>query len=183
FNEKQLATIGVDFKVKYLSLMGKRLKLAIWDTAGQERFRTLTSSYYRGAQGIVLVYDVASRESFENLEYWLEEVRKYATNRNSVKMLVANKVDEGGVVTRREGEDFAIRHSMLFIESSAKLKVGVKEIFQQLVLKILDTPDLLENTTPLGATRSTRVLSGPSQAAQTEDGDDPSSYYDRQCLC
>ncbi|KAF4739413.1 hypothetical protein FOZ63_031354, partial [Perkinsus olseni] len=75
FNEKQLATIGVDFKVKYLSLMGKRLKLAIWDTAGQERFRTLTSSYYRGAQGIVLVYDVASRESFENLEYWLEEVR------------------------------------------------------------------------------------------------------------
>ncbi|KAF4690342.1 Ras- protein Rab-18 [Perkinsus olseni] len=208
FNEKQLATIGVDFKVKYLSLMGKRLKLAIWDTAGQERFRTLTSSYYRGAQaapvvevesrtmnsiltaqlvisssGIVLVYDVASRESFENLEYWLEEVRKYATNRNSVKMLVANKVDEGGVVTRHEGEDFAIRHSMLFIESSAKLKVGVKEIFQQLVLKILDTPDLLENTTPLGATRSTRVLSGPSQAAQTEDGDDPSSYYDRQCLC
>ncbi|EER04157.1 Rab18 GTPase, putative [Perkinsus marinus ATCC 50983] len=160
FNDKQLATIGVDFKVKYLSLMGKRLKLAIWDTAGQERFRTLTSSYYRGAQGIVLVYDVTSRESFENLEYWLEEVRKYATSRSSVKMLVANKVDEvnGGDVTRREGEKFAIEHDMLFIESSAKLKVGVKEIFQQLVLKILDTPDLLQNTTPLGATRE-RYLS------------------------
>ncbi|KAF4672595.1 Ras- protein Rab-18 [Perkinsus chesapeaki] len=180
FNEKQLATIGVDFKassravlfsdlsnaevphfvilVKYLSLMGKRLKLAIWDTAGQERFRTLTSSYYRGAQGIVLVYDVTSRESFQNLEYWLEEVRKYATNRNSVKMLVANKVDEGGDITRFEGENFAMKHNMLFIESSAKLKVGVKEIFQQLVLKILDTPELLENTTPLGATREDSTI-------------------------
>lgn len=106
FDEKQLSTIGVDFKVKYLSVAGKRLKLAVWDTAGQERFRTLTSSYYRGAQGIILVHDVTQKDTFDNLEYWLQEVQKYSTNADAVKMLVANKVDEPQVVTREEAEEY-----------------------------------------------------------------------------
>ncbi|KAG4214837.1 hypothetical protein ERO13_A01G142400v2 [Gossypium hirsutum] len=87
-------TIGVDFKIKFLTVGGKRLKLTIWDTAGQERFRTLTSSYYRGAQGIILVYDVTRRETFTNLStVWAKEVELYSTNRDCVKMLVGNKVD------------------------------------------------------------------------------------------
>ena len=77
FDEHIQSTIGVDFKVKHLDMSGRRVKLTIWDTAGQERFRTLTSSYYRGAHGVVLVYDVTRTDSFENLEQWLKEVQLY----------------------------------------------------------------------------------------------------------
>jgi len=152
FNEKQLATIGVDFKVKYMKEQGKKLKLAVWDTAGQERFRTLTSSYYRGAQGVILVYDVTQRETFDNLRHWLEEVRTHSTNENAIKMLVANKVDlvNDQMVTKAEGEEFAIQNSMMFIETSAKTKVGVRQAFEEAVFKILDTPSLLDGTAPLG---------------------------------
>eukprot|EP00397_Hematodinium_sp_SG-2012_P033263 GEMP01035517.1.p1 GENE.GEMP01035517.1~~GEMP01035517.1.p1 ORF type:complete len:201 (+),score=25.62 GEMP01035517.1:34-636(+) len=152
FNEKQLSTIGVDFKVKYMVENGKRLKMAIWDTAGQERFRTLTSSYYRGAQGIILVYDCTIRESFASLSHWLEEIKAHSTHDEAIKMLIANKVDlPDQQVARKEGEEFAFSHSMLFIETSAKTRVGVKQAFDELVLKILDTPPLLVNTRPLGA--------------------------------
>uniref|UniRef100_A0A7N0UAP3 Uncharacterized protein n=1 Tax=Kalanchoe fedtschenkoi TaxID=63787 RepID=A0A7N0UAP3_KALFE len=85
---------GVDFKIKQLTVGGRRLKLTIWDTAGQERFRTLTTSYYRGAQGIILVYDVTQRETLTNLsDVWAKEVELYSTNQDCVKMLIGNKVD------------------------------------------------------------------------------------------
>ncbi|CAD7960975.1 unnamed protein product [Amoebophrya sp. A25] len=154
FNEKQLATIGVDFKVKYVTENGKRIKLALWDTAGQERFRTLTSSYYRGAQGIIFVYDVSEPETFENVRQWLHEADSY--NKNVVKMLVANKVDlpaHERKVSSRQGEDFALENSMMYIETSAKTKIGIQQAFTELVLKILDSPDLLEGTIPLGQRR------------------------------
>ncbi len=82
------ATIGVDFKVKVIDLDGKRYKLTIWDTAGQERFRTLTSSYYRGAQGVILVYDVANKSSFEHLQLWFTELETYASSKEVIKIIV-----------------------------------------------------------------------------------------------
>ncbi|XP_057496864.1 ras-related protein RABC1-like [Actinidia eriantha] len=139
-------TIGVDFKVKYVSIGGKKLKLAIWDTAGQERFRTLTSSYYRGAQGIIMVYDVTRRETFTNLsEVWAKEIDLYATNQDCIKMLVGNKVDKESerVVTKKEGINFARDYGCLFIECSAKTQANVQQCFEELVLKILETPSLL----------------------------------------
>ncbi|WJX40872.1 Ras-related protein rabc1 [Trifolium repens] len=139
-------TIGVDFKVKYVTVDGKKLKLAIWDTAGQERFRTLTSSYYRGAQGIIMAYDVTRRDTFTNLsEVWAKEVELYSTNPDCIKMLVGNKVDKESdrVVTKKEGTDFARECGCLFIECSAKTRVNVQHCFEELVLKILDTPSLL----------------------------------------
>ncbi|KAB2597185.1 ras-related protein RABC1-like [Pyrus ussuriensis x Pyrus communis] len=139
-------TIGVDFKVKYVTLGGKKLKLAIWDTAGQERFRTLTSSYYRGAQGIIMVYDVTRRETFTNLcDVWAKEIELYSTNQDCIKMLVGNKVDKESdrVVTKKEGINFARESGCLFIECSAKTRVNVQQCFEELVLKILDTPSLL----------------------------------------
>ncbi|KAI9114407.1 hypothetical protein K1719_014635 [Acacia pycnantha] len=139
-------TIGVDFKVKHMTLGGKKLKLAIWDTAGQERFRTLTSSYYRGAQGIIMVYDVTRRETFTNLsEIWAKEIDLYSTNQDCIKMLVGNKVDKEGdrVVSKEEGIDFAREYGCLFIECSAKTRINVQQCFEELVLKILDTPSLL----------------------------------------
>jgi len=144
FDPDQPATIGVDFKVKTIDIDGNLVKLAIWDTAGQERFRTLTPSYYRGAQGAILVYDVSSRPSFEKLEPWLQELNTYSTKSNIVKMLVGNKIDKARDVTRDEGQQFARRHGMLFIEASAKSKQGVQTAFEELVQKVIQTPGLWE---------------------------------------
>ncbi|KAD4386300.1 hypothetical protein R6Q59_009552 [Mikania micrantha] len=140
-------TIGVDFKVKYVNISGKKLKLAIWDTAGQERFRTLTSSYYRGAQGVIMVYDVTRRETFTNLsDVWAKEIDMHSTNQDCIKMLVGNKVDKetDRVVTKKEGVEFAREYGCLFIECSAKTRVNVEQCFEELVLKILDTPSLTD---------------------------------------
>jgi Ras-related protein Rab-18 len=146
FDAQQAATIGVDFKVKTLTVDGNKTKLAIWDTAGQERFRTLTPSYYRGAQGAILVYDVSSRETFSKLNIWLNELETFANKPDIVKMLVANKVDkQNREVTKDEGLKFARKHSMLFIEASAKTKEGVQIAFEELVQKILQTPGLWES--------------------------------------
>ncbi|CAM9616185.1 unnamed protein product [Discosporangium mesarthrocarpum] len=167
FDDQLQSTIGVDFKaslgircaggtVKMMDAGGKRIKMTIWDTAGQERFRTLTSSYYRGAQGIMLVYDVTRPETFENLSKWLEEVETYhpGRGREVVKLLVGNKVDKERVVSRQEAEAYARSKGMLFLEASAKTKVGIKQVFTEVVHKILDNPALLANTAP-GRPRTT----------------------------
>ncbi|XP_071591059.1 ras-related protein Rab-18 isoform X2 [Heliangelus exortis] len=100
FDPELPATIGVDFKVKTISVDGNKAKLAIWDTAGQERFRTLTPSYYRGAQGVILVYDVTRRDTFVKLDNWLNELETYCTRNDIVKMLVGNKIDKRRVQER-----------------------------------------------------------------------------------
>ncbi|MDA9766708.1 GTP-binding protein [bacterium] len=144
--DEQSPTVGVDFKLKHVDVDGTRLKLTVWDTAGQERFRTLTSSYYRGAHGVVFVYDVTSRESFENArETWRKEVEMYGTIANSVKIVIGNKIDKEDerTVAREEGVAFAKEYGCLFLECSAKTKVRVAEAFDELVKGILDAPGLL----------------------------------------
>lgn len=125
----------------------QRIKLTIWDTAGQERFRTLTSSYYRGAHGVILVYDVCSRSSFDNLlAVWMRELRTYAQPEEMVLLVVANKVDKTGqrVVDKEEGEQLARDLAALYMECSAKTKLGIQAAFDQLVQTILHSPRLLE---------------------------------------
>ncbi|XAR69157.1 Small monomeric GTPase [Bertholletia excelsa] len=146
-------TVGVDFKIKLLTVGGKKLKLTIWDTAGQEKFRTLTSSYYRGAQGIILVYDVTQRETFTNLsDIWAKEIELYSTNPDCVKMLVGNKVDRESerVVSREEGIELAKEHGCLFLECSAKTREKVEQCFKELALKIMEVPSLLEEGSAVG---------------------------------
>ncbi|CAN0345374.1 unnamed protein product [Ectocarpus sp. 8 AP-2014] len=92
YTESYISTIGVDFKIRTIELDSKTIKLQIWDTAGQERFRTITSSYYRGAHGIIVVYDVTDKESFNNVKQWLHEIDRYACE-NVNKLLVGNKSD------------------------------------------------------------------------------------------
>jgi len=162
-------TIGVDFKLKLMTIGGKRLKLTIWDTAGQERFRTLTSSYYRGAQGIIFVYDVTRRETFTNLsEIWAKEVDLYSSNQDCIKMLVGNKVDRENerVVTKQEGIALARQLGCLFLECSAKTHVNVENCFEELVLKILDTPSLLQDS----ASAAKKNIFKQNQANDTNSG-------------
>ncbi|KAG0056677.1 hypothetical protein BGZ83_003920 [Gryganskiella cystojenkinii] len=138
------ATIGVDFKVKVIDVEGKKYKLTIWDTAGQERFRTLTSSYYRGAQGVILVYDVSNRDSFNDLQTWFNELDTYCSSKEVVRMIVGNKVDKESSreVSKQEGQDLARKLQTLFVECSAKTKLGVQQAFDELVQQIIDTPSL-----------------------------------------
>ena len=147
FEEQMSSTIGVDFKVKTMSLGGKTVKLTIWDTAGQERFRTLTSSYYRGCHGIILVFDVNERETFTNLHRWLEEFELYTTTQHTAKLLVGNKIDlKQREVSIEEATSFARKQAMMYIEASAKTREGIRQSFEEVVQKVLDTPSLIEET-------------------------------------
>ncbi|XP_006868570.1 PREDICTED: ras-related protein Rab-18-like isoform X1 [Chrysochloris asiatica] len=146
FDPDLAATIGVDCKVKTISVDGNKDKLAIWDTAGQERFRTLTPSYYRGAQGVIVVYDVTRRGNLVKLDNWLNELETYCMRNDIVNMLVGNKIDkENREVDRNEGLKFARKHSMLFIEPSAKTCHGVQCAFEETVEKITQAPGLWES--------------------------------------
>jgi len=145
FATEMPATIGMDFKTTKMTIDSNVVKLAIWDTAGSERFRSLTPNFYRGSHGVILVYDVTNRHTFEKLDNWLKEVEAYSTKPDIVKMLIANKIDkEGRAVTREEGLQWARRHHTLFIEASAKTKEGVECAFEELVEKIIQTPGLWE---------------------------------------
>lgn len=142
------ATIGVDYKPHVMRGRdnGPDVKLTIWDTAGQERFRTLTSSYYRGAHGVLLVYDVCSRASFDALQaVWLAELRAYADVDEMVLVVVGNKIDrpEGErEVPRADGEAAAKALSALYMECSAKTRQGVQAAFEELVHAIEHSPRL-----------------------------------------
>ena len=145
FEEQMTSTIGVDFRVKTVTLGTKVVKLTIWDTAGQERFRTLTSSYYRGCHGIILVFDINERETFAHLSQWLEELHLYTTTQHASKLLVGNKIDLAQrQVSQEEAREFARKQGMMYIEASAKTRQGIRQSFEEVVQKILDTPQMLD---------------------------------------
>ncbi|KAI9122613.1 hypothetical protein QN277_009910 [Acacia crassicarpa] len=123
-------TIGVEFGARMITIDNKPIKLQIWDTAGQESFRSITRSYYRGAAGALLVYDITRRETFNHLASWLEDARQHA-NANMTIMLIGNKCDlaHRRAVSTEEGEQFAKEHGLIFMEASAKTAQNVEEAF------------------------------------------------------
>lgn len=123
-------TIGVEFGARMVSIEGKQIKLQIWDTAGQESFRSITRSYYRGAAGALLVYDITRRDTFDHLASWLEDARQHSSS-NMVIMLIGNKSDleSSRQVSKEEGEQFAKEHGLIFMETSAKTADNVEEAF------------------------------------------------------
>jgi Ras-related protein Rab-1A len=157
FQETFISTIGVDFKIRNVNIDGKTIKMQIWDTAGQERFRyflpalfggssktllsfrTITSSYYRGAHGIIVVYDITDPVTFNNAKLWLNEIEKYACG-NVTKLLVGNKADmtDKRAITAEAGRAFAEQQGMLFSEASAKAGQGVEDAFLALVRSIYE---------------------------------------------
>eukprot|EP01006_Ploeotia_vitrea_P051264 TRINITY_DN67542_c7_g3_i2.p1 TRINITY_DN67542_c7_g3~~TRINITY_DN67542_c7_g3_i2.p1 ORF type:complete len:413 (+),score=35.15 TRINITY_DN67542_c7_g3_i2:93-1241(+) len=136
FTDSYISTIGVDFKNAFTSIDGKVVKLQIWDTAGQERFRTITSSYYRGAHAIVVLYDITDKQSFENVPLWMQEIDKFAMD--SVKrMLVGNKADlKQRVVSYESGKQMAEQYGVPFQEISAKTDTGIEDVFTCMALAV-----------------------------------------------
>lgn len=138
--------IGADLFPKKITLNGRDIHLQIWDTAGSERHRSVTPSLYRDAHGVILVYDVTSRNSFQNLKYWLQEAESYINKPGVVKLLVGHKIDLiDKEVSRKEAMAWARQNKMLFIEASSKTGEEVNCAFEELVEKILETPGLLDN--------------------------------------
>ena len=131
-------TIGVDFKIRTMEIDNKNVKLQIWDTAGQERFKNITASYYRGAHGIFVVYDISDTVSFKNINNWLIEIEKNA-NKNVYKILVGNKCDleDKRTVSYQQGKELAETYGMQFIETSAKSNTNVDEAFHLLGKEVM----------------------------------------------
>jgi len=130
FTPSFITTIGIDFKIRTIELDGKRIKLQIWDTAGQERFRTITTAYYRGAMGILLVYDVTDEKSFGNIRNWIRNIEQHATESVN-KMLIGNKCDmvDKKVIETARGKALADEYGIKFLETSAKTGAGVEDAF------------------------------------------------------
>jgi len=139
FNTTFISTIGIDFKIKTIELRGKRIKLQIWDTAGQERFHTITTSYYRGAMGIMLVYDITNPKSFDNIAKWLRNIDEHA-NEDVEKMILGNKcdMDDKRMISRDRGETIAREHGIRFLETSAKANINIDRAFLELAEAILN---------------------------------------------
>uniref|UniRef100_H2ZGR3 Ras-related protein Rab-10 n=1 Tax=Ciona savignyi TaxID=51511 RepID=H2ZGR3_CIOSA len=130
--------ICIDFKIKTVELNGKKIKLQIWDTAGQERFHTITTSYYRGANGIMLVYDITNTKSFENISKWLRNIEEHASE-DVEKMLLGNKCDmeDKRMISKERGEMIAKEHGIKFYETSAKNNINIETAFIALATDIL----------------------------------------------
>jgi len=137
FSGTYISTIGVDFKIRSIKLGEKTIKLQIWDTAGQERFRTITSSYYRGSHGIILVFDITDGSSFSHIQEWLSEIDRYASETVS-KLLIGNKNDllNQRVVPYTDAANYAKQIGIQFLETSAKDESNVAEMFTEIAQTI-----------------------------------------------
>jgi len=137
FNLESKSTIGVEFATRSVSIEGKMIKAQIWDTAGQERYRAITSAYYRGAVGALVVYDITKDTSFENVDKWLAELKENAST-DITMMLVGNKTDLAGarVVSTEQGKAFAADEGITFLEASALTASNVEASFLQVLSEI-----------------------------------------------
>jgi len=141
FSTNYISTIGIDFKIRTLELEGKRIKLQIWDTAGQERFKTITTAYYRGAMGILLVYDVTDEKTFNSITSWMSAIKQHASDGVN-KVLLGNKADSSGpmvekkVINTARGQALADQHGIKFFETSAKNNINVEEAFSTIARDI-----------------------------------------------
>lgn len=149
FSLESKSTIGVEFATRSIQTDGKTIKAQIWDTAGQERYRAITSAYYRGAVGALLVYDITKQESFDNVQRWLKELKDHADS-NIVIMLVGNKCDLQHLkaVYTEDGSSFAEKNGLSFIETSALDATNVESAFRTILSEIytLGSKKTLEKT-------------------------------------
>ncbi|KAJ2957455.1 hypothetical protein NQZ79_g6851 [Umbelopsis isabellina] len=167
---KLLLLISIDrMKIRTIELEGKTVKLQIWDTAGQERFRTITSSYYRGAHGIIVVYDVTDQETFSNVKQWLQEIDRYAAEGVN-KLLVGNKSDlaDKKAVDYNAAKEFADSLTIPFLETSAKNSTNVEQAFLTMAKQIKDRMGSATVQAQQGSKSTVKV--GPGASVQPQQG-------------
>ncbi|XP_058097651.1 ras-related protein RABA2a [Magnolia sinica] len=163
------STIGVEFATRTLQVEGKTIKAQIWDTAGQERYRAITSAYYRGALGALLVYDVTKPTTFENVSRWLKELRDHADS-NIVIMLIGNKTDLKHLraVATEDAQGFSEKEGLSFIETSALEAVNVEKAFQTIlaeIYRIISKKNLSsDEPTPASIKEGKTIVVGGSEA-------------------
>ncbi|KAH0711437.1 hypothetical protein KY289_007396 [Solanum tuberosum] len=172
FSLDSKATIGVEFQTRTLVIQHKSVKAQIWDTAGQERYRAVTSAYYRGAVGALLVYDITKRQTFDHIPRWLEELRAHA-DKNIVIMLIGNKTDleDQRAVPTEDAKEFAQKEGLFFLETSAMEATNVEDAFLTVLTEIfnivnkknLAAGDDQENGNPASLTGKKILVPGPAQ--------------------
>lgn len=134
FTETFMPTIGVDFKTKCINIEGSTVKLQVWDTAGQEKFRAITKAYFRGAHGILVVFDLSNRDSFDKTQDWINSIKE---SDDSIDLIIiGNKCDLQREVSIEEAQDFAAGYNVRYFETSAKDNTNVNEAFQYLSTQI-----------------------------------------------
>jgi small GTP-binding protein len=164
FTESFLTTIGIDFKVRHVEIDDAKIKLQIWDTAGQEKFRTITKAYYRGAHGILLVYDVTSIESFNQTRQWMQSIQENMSDPVAV-IFVGNKCDMERTVLKEEAQELANEFNVEYFETSAKTGDGVDQTFMRLAKLILDKQKERVQT------KDNSAISLPSKSGRREKSD------------
>lgn len=164
FTSAFVSTVGIDFKVKTVIRRDKRIKLQIWDTAGQERYRTITTAYYRGAMGFILMYDVTNEESFNSVQDWVTQIKTYSWD-NAQVILVGNKSDMENerVITYDRGKQLADQLGLEFFETSAKENINVQDVFERLVDIICDKMSDGRDVDPPPTIKGTRLTDNPPQ--------------------
>ena len=139
FDDNQLTTIGINFITKYIKVADSSVKVLIWD-AVQDNFQNISKQYYKGANGVLLIYDIGNRKSFERIDFWLKELKENNRKDELLICLVGNKIDleDKRVITTEEGENYAKNNNILFFEVSAKTGKGVIELFNKVIGQIMD---------------------------------------------
>mmetsp|Transcript_25093 Transcript_25093/g.38434 ORF Transcript_25093/g.38434 Transcript_25093/m.38434 type:complete len:291 (-) Transcript_25093:268-1140(-) len=174
YEDSYISTIGVDFKIRTIDFGGTRIKLQIWDTTGQERFRSITSSYYRGAHGIMVLYDTTDQRSFSNLKQWLNEIDRYACE-NINRVIIGTKSDlPGKKVATETAEEFCAGLGVPFFETSSKTNTNVAEAFFELSRAIfhrITEQDLNVSNASMGAVAKREP---PIAISNLSDSDDES---------
>lgn len=142
FNANLVPTIGIDYKTEYATIDKLRIRVQIWDTAGQERFRTMNSMYYRGAKGILLLYDITNMDSFMKVTNWMEDLKQYALDKEEI-ILIGNKIDLEHLreVATEEGKRLSMKYGIKFAETSAKTGENVNKTFENIVCNMKDAYD------------------------------------------
>ncbi|XP_052769372.1 ras-related protein Rab-13-like [Mya arenaria] len=170
FVSSHISTIGIDFKMKMIDVDGKTVKVQIWDTAGQERFEAITKQFYRRAQGILLVFDISSRKSYESVPRWLQLVNENCKE-NTVVTLIGNKSDKADTrqVPFMEAQTFADQHNINFYEVSAKNRNNVDKPFQDMCRSILQQEDQSPEQENTSITIDTNTPAASSQGSGEQD--------------
>ena len=141
FNPNYLATLGIDFFKKDEILNGKTIRIKIWDTAGEERYKSLTQGYFRNAEGIIIVYDVSNKDTFDNLKFWIQSIKTHINidKQNIPSIIIGNKIDlPEREVSKDEGKNFAREEKMEYFETSAKSGDGIDESIKCLAYKVIN---------------------------------------------